>query len=69
MRSKNYLLHIYKKDVYKGALVFESRTKLTTFLRSRGGVFGTKKLTDIGDGLVLIPAKGLYKFEVEELVS
>ena len=69
MRNKNYLLHIYKKNVYKGSVVFASRTKLTSYLRMKGGVFGTKKLTDIGDGLVLIPAKGLYKFEVEELVS
>lgn len=69
MRKKNYLLHIYKNNEYKEAVVFESRTKLTNFLRTKGCVFGTKKLTNIGNGLVLIQAKKAYKFEVEELAG
>lgn len=69
MRSKSYLLHIYKDEKYQEAIVFDSRTELTNHLRKNGGVFGTDVLTGIGDGLVTIPSNIGYKFEVEELAS
>ena len=68
MRKKEFILHIYEKDIYKEAIVFNSRTLLTNYLRENGGVFRTDALTDIGDGLVTIPTKKGISFEVEELV-
>lgn len=67
MRRMSYLLHVYKNDEYIKAINFDSRTLLTKFLRSNGGIFGTDVLTDIGERLVTIPTSGKYIFEVEEL--
>lgn len=68
MRSKSYLLHVYKDEIYQESIVFDSRTKLTSHLRSSGGVFGTDLLTGIGDRLVTVPSQTCYRFEIEELV-
>lgn len=67
MRKKEFILHVYEKDIYREAIVFNSRTLLTNYLRKNGGVFRTDALTDIGDGLVTIPTQRDVKYEVEEL--